>query len=226
MHLKSLQLPASVQLVECPGLPTILRVDAETAIGELSLNGAHVMSWARAGRGPVLWMSRASRFASGEPIRGGIPICFPWFNRHPEFPDAPQHGFARISPWSVIDAAEEGGEVSITLRLTDSPATRASIWPHRFEATYTVTFGASLRLSLEVANTDAAEFRFEEALHTYFAIGDARRTVVSGLEGAEFSEPESQDLRRDPLPVVVGNGTRDGTRAPREGSSTTARTVG
>jgi glucose-6-phosphate 1-epimerase len=198
--------PSSVRLTHGPaGLP-VLRIEAAAASGSIALNGAHVMTWTPAGHDPVLWMSRASRFTPGAPIRGGIPICFPWFNRHTDFPEAPQHGFARICEWSVVEASDEAGEVTISLRLTDTPETRTSVWPYRFEALYTVTLGASLTLQLEVTNRDSAEFAFEEALHTYFAVGDARQTTVHGFENVEFSEADRPEHSREARPVTVGKG--------------------
>ena len=145
------------------------------------LNGAHVVSWAPSGQLPVLWMSDDSRYAEGEPIRGGIPICFPWFNRLPEHPYVPQHGFARIQPWTLVEVGEEDGRLHARFQLRDTELSRASVWPYRFQATYVVTMGDKLDLALEVQNHADVEFEFEEAMHTYFAVGDVHVARVRGL---------------------------------------------
>ncbi|HSP76310.1 MAG TPA: D-hexose-6-phosphate mutarotase, partial [Cryobacterium sp.] len=101
-------------------------------------------------------------------------------------PAAPSHGFARLSEWEFVDAHESADDVVLTFRLTDTPATRASAWPHRFEARYTVTVGARLTLALKVTSRETAALTYEEALHTYLRVSDARGTTVSGLQGTAF----------------------------------------
>lgn len=195
-------LPSSVRLLTGPGGLPLLRVSAAGGTGEVFLHGAHLASWTPAGQRPVLWMSEASRFAENTPIRGGVPICFPWFGMLPDRPEAPQHGFARLSDWVLSAASEHGPATSLEFRLTDTEQTRASAWPHRFEATYTVTIGSELRLELEVVNRDIADVGFEAALHNYYAIGDVFATRVHGLEGHEFSS--SSGSGREEAPVQLG----------------------
>ncbi|WP_166792619.1 D-hexose-6-phosphate mutarotase [Cryobacterium algoricola] len=179
-------LPASVHLAPGVGGLPIVRVTGRAGSAEVYLHGAHVASWVPAGGAPVLWMSAGSRFTPGTAIRGGIPICFPWFGPNAADATAPAHGFARVTEWQLSGAAEVGDDVVLTFHLTDSPATRASAWPHPFEARYTVTVGATLRLELTVINRDTMAVTVEEALHSYFAIDDIHRTTVAGLEGVPF----------------------------------------
>lgn len=167
------------------GLP-VVRVTAAAASAEIYLHGAHVTSWVPRGQQPVVWLSAASRFEADAAIRGGVPICFPWFGARAGHPEAPMHGFARLSDWELVEAHDEGDVVIVQLRLSDSEATRASAWPFMFEATFTVAVGAQLSMTLDVANRDSAEFTFEEALHTYLAVGDIHATEVSGLEGTPY----------------------------------------
>jgi D-hexose-6-phosphate mutarotase len=136
----------------------------------------------------VLWVSPASRFAHDCAIRGGVPICFPWFGAQSGHPESPSHGFARLSQWSLLGAEEDGDDVIVRLCLTDSDATGASAWPHPFEAVYTVVAGSRLSLSLQVTNRGGEEVVFEEALHTYFQVRDIHATEVAGLEGAMFHD--------------------------------------
>jgi glucose-6-phosphate 1-epimerase len=179
-------LPASVHLAPGIGGLPIVRVTGRAGSAEVYLHGAHVASWVPAGGAPVIWMSAASRFTPGTAIRGGIPICFPWFGPNAADATAPAHGFARVTEWQLSGAAEVGDDVVLTFHLTDSPATRASAWPHPFEARYTVTVGAALRLELTVTNRDTVPVTVEEALHSYFAIDDIHHTTVAGLEGVPF----------------------------------------
>jgi glucose-6-phosphate 1-epimerase len=179
-------LPASVVLEPGEGGLDRLRVTGPAGRAEVYLHGAHVTRWQPTGADDVLFMSTRSRFASGDPIRGGVPICFPWFGPHASDASAPSHGFARVLPWQLVGAREEGDDVVVELRLEDSPATRASAWPHPFRATYRVTVGATLRLDLEVTSTGDGPVTFEEALHTYLTVADVRRVAVTGLEGTDY----------------------------------------
>jgi glucose-6-phosphate 1-epimerase len=181
-------LPASVVLGPGEGGLDRLVLTAPGGRAEIYLHGAHVTGWRPAGEDDVLFLSSRSRFAPGEPIRGGVPICFPWFGPHPTDPSAPSHGFARILPWRLLSARDAGDDVVVELGLQDSPETRASAWPHPFRATYRVTVGATLRLELEVASTGTEPVTVEEALHTYLAVRDARRLVVTGLEGTGYRD--------------------------------------
>jgi len=182
------ELPSSVELGKGPGGLAMVRVYGPTGTAEIYLRGAHLSSWTPAGGSPVIWMSEQSEYAPGVPLRGGVPICFPWFAAHPTDAAAPSHGFARLADWQLAEAGEAGDDVVLVFLLTDTEASRASAWPHRFEARYTVTVGAELSLSLQITNRDSVELRFEEALHTYFAVTDIRQTEVAGLEGAPFTD--------------------------------------
>jgi glucose-6-phosphate 1-epimerase len=198
-------LPAGAELAEGPGGLPVLRLTSTGGSGEVFLNGAHVASWAPSGHFPVLWMSDDSRYAEGEPIRGGIPICFPWFNRLPEHPYVPQHGFARIQPWRLVEVGEEDGRLHARFQLTDTELSRASVWPYRFQATYVVTMGEKLDLALEVQNRAEVEFEFEEALHTYFAVGDVHLARVRGLTQFDYYSDDLRGARED-SPVRIRDG--------------------
>lgn len=167
------------------GLPRV-RVEGPAAAAEIYLDGAHVTSWHPHGQDEVLWMSAASEYAAGSPLRGGVPICFPWFGANQDDPTAPAHGFARRTTWELLGADEDGDDVVVRFRLEDSEATRAGAWPHRFAATCTVTVGRRLTVALEVTNRAVTEVTFEEALHTYLAVGDITAAQVTGLDGATY----------------------------------------
>ena len=185
-RLQAPELPASVRLeIGTGGLP-VLRVTGPGGSAEILLQGAHVTGWQPAGRPPVLWLSAESDFAPGHAVRGGVPVCFPWFGPHETDAAAPLHGFARTADWQVISAQEQGDDVQLTLRLRDTPASRASAWPHRFTATLRVTVGENLTLALQVTNDDATTVSFEEAFHTYLRVPDVCTVEVSGLDDRTF----------------------------------------
>lgn len=218
-----------------PATTGLLRIDGPDGWAEISLQGAQVLAWAPRGQESALWLSATSRFGAGAAIRGGVPICFPWFGPLEGHPDAPRHGFARTSVWTHVDTHDDGGDVVVRLRLTDSDATRASAWPYRFEAVCTVVVGARLTVGLEVTNLDDVTVSYEEALHTYLAVDDVTTVEVAGLEGVPFVDKlaasdgplarETGTLHLDSAVDRVYVGTR-GEVTVREGASGRAVRVG
>ena len=176
--------------------------DGETVV---YLQGAHVAHFQPKGERPVLWMSAESRFEAGKPIRGGVPICFPWFGPKAGAPDAPLHGFARILPWSIAAVTRESdGSLRATLDLTSDAAARGG-FPHELALSLTVRVGRSLRLELAVRNTDAAPRPFEAALHSYFAVSDVRQVRLLGLQGTAFVDKTAAMARKsgDNGPIAI-----------------------
>jgi glucose-6-phosphate 1-epimerase len=153
--------------------------------GHVYLHGAHVTHFAKAGEKPVLFMSKQSLFKPDKAIRGGVPICFPWFGPRAGHPESPMHGFARTSEWDVESASAEGDRTTLVLSLRSSPET-LKLWPHEFAARYTVTVADTLTMALEVANTGQGELNFEEALHTYFTVSNAKDITIEGLAGVDY----------------------------------------
>jgi glucose-6-phosphate 1-epimerase len=149
--------------------------------------GAHVTHYMPAGQPPVLLLSEKSHFTHGRPIRGGVPIVFPWFGPRANDPQAPLHGLVRVRDWDVesVDRTPDGESVAVTLMLRSSDETFA-IWPHDFVLRYTVTVGRQLELALEVANAGGEEMTFEEGLHTYFAVADVTKASVHGLQNKTY----------------------------------------
>lgn len=184
--LRDMEIPGIVSFSTTPGGLTRLDVHSPLATAEIYLHGGHVARFQPAGGTPVLFMSAASHFAAGKPIRGGVPICFPWFGPRAGHPDAPMHGFARTMTWQLESLAQSAdGVVNVGLALTADDATRAH-WPHEFVLRHRIAVGTELRMTLEVENTSAGAFTFEEALHTYFAVADVRAATATGLEGASY----------------------------------------
>ena len=164
--------------IEDPGGRRALQLESDDARVVIALTGAQVLSWLTP-RGDVLWTASYPEFAPNKPVRGGIPLVFPWFGDHPDRRDLPAHGFARNLDWRCT--AEGPGPV-VVLSTNDDDATRA-MWPHRFGLELTVALATELKLTLGIENRGDATFRCEHALHTYFAVGDVRQATVHGLEG-------------------------------------------
>jgi glucose-6-phosphate 1-epimerase len=178
-------LPPSVRLDTGQGGLARLRVSNAHGEMEAYLHGAHVTHWQPSGQSPVIWLSRDSAWAADKPIRGGIPICFPWFAAHATEAKAPGHGYARLEDWTLVEAADAPGGTTLVFELTS--AGRAwPLWPHPFTARYRVTAGPTLGLAFEVRNTGSTPFTFEEALHTYFAVQYVREITITGLEQTDY----------------------------------------
>ena len=174
-----------------PGGLHVLSVRTEQCEARMFTHGAHVASWTPAGERPGLHLSPRSAFDANKAIRGGVPVCFPWFGARTDDPQphgkpSPAHGFARTRPWRVERVAtEDNGRIVVDMMLEDSEDTRA-LWDACFEAVLTASLGQTLQVGLRIRNRGEREFEFEEALHTYIEVGDVERVRVQGLEGTRF----------------------------------------
>jgi glucose-6-phosphate 1-epimerase len=163
-----------------------LTITNALARARVYFHGAHVAAFEPAGQAPVLWLSPLSPFQPGKAIRGGVPICWPWFGPHPSRPDLPAHGFARTRSWKGVDAAQlADGRTRLRLSLEDDAESRA-LWPHAFNLTLSVTVGESLELELTASNTGDTPFSYADALHTYIKVSDVGQARVDGFDGAPF----------------------------------------
>lgn len=180
-------LPPSVTLIEEPAGYPVLVINHPTASGRIALNGAHVMEWVPKGEKPALYMSPLATLETGKPIRGGVPVCWPWFGPHPTEAAQPAHGFARLVPWTVGVVTEGLMGVTLEFLLQDSEAT-VPFWPHRFELRLEVKMGATLSLALNVKNTGDTEWSMTGALHTYLSVMDVREAAVIGLDDSYYVE--------------------------------------
>jgi glucose-6-phosphate 1-epimerase len=164
---------------------TRFQVTTPACTATVYLHGAHLTHWRPAGEKPVLFLSERSEFVEGKPIRGGIPLCFPWFGPRTDGKAGPSHGFARTQPWEIAFAALSGDNVHVTLTLGPTDLSR-SLGFGEFRVAYELILGAKLGLRFTVANTAETPLVFEEALHTYFAMDDVRKTAFAGLESSLY----------------------------------------
>jgi glucose-6-phosphate 1-epimerase len=192
------QVPGVVSFTTGTGNLTTATLLHNGSTATICLYGAHVTSYVPANGQEVLWMSKASAFEMGKAIRGGIPICFPWFGPHATDKAKPQHGFARLSVWEVVQAGLNGNaEASVQLRLTQNEYTH-KLWPHNFEALVTVSLGQSLQVALQISNTGNTAFEYSDALHTYFLVSDVDAIALEGFDGAGYYEAFGNQLLSQP----------------------------
>jgi len=155
-----------------------------------------VTSWKPEGAEEVLFVSEKSYWEEGRAIRGGIPVCFPWFRGKADDPQAPSHGFVRTKIWRLASLSE-GPEDSVEVLLTtESDNATRRWWPSDFRLEYRITVGRDLNLELTMRNTGQTELRFEEALHTYFKVGDVEKAEVRGLDGVAYLDNRDANRRK------------------------------
>jgi glucose-6-phosphate 1-epimerase len=170
-----------------------VNVTSPEAAGEMYLQGAHVTSWKPAGAEEVLFVSTQSRWESGVAIRGGVPICFPWFGGRAGDPKAPSHGLVRAKAWQLDEITQAAGTVTASMSTTSDESTK-KWWPSDFRLEHRVMFGRELHMELVLKNTGTTALHFEEALHTYFRVGDIEKARVRGLDGMRYTD--KTDSRR------------------------------
>jgi D-hexose-6-phosphate mutarotase len=178
-HLRRHEIAERVTLVKDGDLPKI-RVKTNWSTAEIYLLGAHVAGFQKNGEPALLFMSEASQFAVGKPIRGGVPIVFPWFGPRE---GRALHGFARVTEWEW-EGTSVAPDSSVTLRfgLPDSAARADGSPPAK--VTFALTVSDKFTMELTVANPSATEsLSFENCLHTYFTIGDIEEVEITGLKG-------------------------------------------
>jgi len=179
------EIPATASVVEGNGGLQKVRITSPEVVGEMYLHGAHITSWKPAGKEEVLFLSSQSRWEHGRAIRGGVPICFPWFGGKADDPKAPAHGFVRTKAWQLESIAQAGDGVTVSM-FTESDEDTKRWWPGEFGLGYRVTFASELRLELVVTNTGKTSLRFEEALHAYHRVGNILKTRVGGLSTVHY----------------------------------------
>ena len=190
MHIEELNqrfaIPGVAQVVAGNGGLAKVSISAPAAAGEIYLHGAQVTSWRPAGAGEVIFLSQHSKWEDGRAIRGGIPVCFPWFRGKADDPKAPAHGFVRTRAWALesVSAPGDGSVVVVCSTVSDESTWRW--WPHEFRLVHRVSVGKTLSMELTAVNTGSTSFHFEEALHTYFGVSDVERVSVRGLGGVVY----------------------------------------
>lgn len=161
---------------------TFITVSNKYAEADISLYGGHITRFKTHKTMDILWLSPESNFEEGKPIRGGIPVCFPWFGPHKTDTSKPMHGFARLMFWDVTETAVlNGGETLVKLQLCSSETTK-KYWPHDFCAEMTFIIGKKLTAILKVINTSELPLDYTCALHSYYNISSIEEIKIQGLQ--------------------------------------------
>jgi len=189
---------------------TYADIDNHGGRATICLQGAHVVSFRpKSQQVPLVWVSDAAKFAAGKSIRGGAPVCWPWFGPHASEAAFPAHGFARTVPWTVVGSRKRNdAKTEITLQLTDSDQTRAQ-WPHPTRLTLTVVVGDRLDMHLATTNLGDKPVQIGEALHTYLQISDVGAVKITGLEGSAFHDKVDNFAKKKQSGAVALKGEVD-----------------
>jgi D-hexose-6-phosphate mutarotase len=177
------------------GLPMV-RIETPWSAAEIHLHGASVTHFQKHGEPPLLFVSEKSRFTKDAPIRGGIPIIFPWFGKPAG--RATQHGFARERGWELVEVNKQPDGSAIAHFSLPVSAELLSI-----PLDYHVTVGKTLTAELVVTNFSANEFTFENCLHTYFTVGDINQVSVVGLQGVEYLDSLEGRIRKQEMSDAI-----------------------
>ena len=178
-----------------PGFP-VIEVTTPVSAGTVALHGAQVLTWAPTEHPPVLYVSPKAKMIPGQAVRGGVPICWPWFNAHPEDPSKPSHGFARTRFWELLSGDVDGKVVTLVFRLVPDEETKA-LFPHDFELTATIRMADKLRIGLKMRNTGDDAYKVSSALHTYLSVGHIDRIQLEGVKGSHYIDQLTSDEEED-----------------------------
>lgn len=182
-----------------PALP-LIEITTEISSATISPFGAQVCKWAPKDHPPVLYLSPKSILDGSAPIRGGVPICWPWFGNHPADDSKPSHGFVRTRFWTLVSAESNGRSAKLVFNLQSDDKTRA-LFPHEFDLSATIHIADKLRIVLKQKNTGEEPFKVSSALHTYLSVGDISRIQIDGLKGSHYIDklqpPDAEEVYQE-----------------------------
>ena len=181
----------------------VIEIDTPKATATISLEGGQVLTWQpKKQPEPVLWVSRRAQYIPGKAIRGGVPICWPWFGAHPTNSKLPGHGYARITLWNVTTAEVlSDGTVRVCLCMGENELSKAH-WSHQVGLRVEIVVGSELFVKLISINESSKEIKLTEGLHTYFHVGDVTAVRVHGLDGVEYvdlTRNNERHLQKGPI---------------------------
>jgi D-hexose-6-phosphate mutarotase len=179
-------------LKQCENGFKYLEIQNTQAEAKIALQGAHVFHYQAKDKSALLWLSEKAFFETNKAIRGGVPICFPWFGKNKHDATLPQHGFARTAQWSVVLQEElDEGTTHIQLQLTQNKES-LKVWAYNFDVRLDVLVSSTLIIELIITNTDTKSFEISTALHTYFNISNIKNIHIEGLENRRYYDSLAQ----------------------------------
>ncbi len=166
-----------------------IEIDNEFAQAKIALQGAHVMSFQpKHVKDPVLWLSDQAKYVKGRSIRGGVPVCWPWFGAHPTDSTLCPHGFARVIPWEITNVHTIYNDATqIVLEMMQTAEARRQL-SYAYNLTITITVGRRLKIELATTNIADHPFIIGEAFHTYLAVSDVKNINISGLQECIYAD--------------------------------------
>jgi glucose-6-phosphate 1-epimerase len=174
----------------------VARLAIGGATAEIALQGAQVLAWTPAGGSPAIWLSPTERLGTTKPVRGGTPVCWPWFANHPTDAQKPAHGFVRTRLWDIVLSRQQSDQVTLMLATATTEADR-SLWPHTARAEISVTLSPqALSVALATENTGRDAFDLTQALHTYFAVSDITAVQVEGFDSLTYIDKLDSNARK------------------------------
>jgi len=184
---KEFGISGQVEIVEGKGGFPVIEVNNEKAKARISVYSGQVISFQPAGEPQdILFLSESAYYKTGKAMKGGVPICWPWFGPDPEGKGRASHGFVRNRMWNLLSVeATPSGETKVKLGVSADEETQ-KVWPYSFELVIEIVVGAQLAVSLNTQNTGDEAFSITQALHTYFTIGDVNKVRVTGLDNAPY----------------------------------------
>ena len=199
----------AVSFIQLPNGFVEVEINNSHASASIAMQGAHLMRFQPAGQQPLIWISPDAILAQGKSIRGGVPVCWPWFGAHPEATTLPAHGFARMVPWRLNQVHSlPNGETRLEFELSSSAAIRRQ-WSQPCTLRNIITIGKTLRHELVTTNLDSKPMVIGEALHTYFQVGDIRHVTICGLEGRDYLDKVTDFSRQTQTGPVKFHGEVD-----------------
>lgn len=175
----------TVDRAACP-FP-VLEVKNQVGSAKISLYGGQVLSYAPAGERPVLWMSSKSWFETGKAIRGGIPVCWPWFGPAPQ-PGLPAHGFVRTAMWELLTVRKLAGDATQVVLTLDDQMCDPALCTMKFKLELSITIGRILEIELRAVNTGSSVETYQAALHSYFDVNEAEKISIHGLDNVPYTD--------------------------------------
>jgi len=177
-HLKRHEVEGTIEIAELtPGYP-VISIQNKHASAKIALHGAHVIEYIPTGEKPVIFTSPDAVYKEGKAIRGGIPVCWPWFNAHPTDSSKPAHGFARNAFWELFRSSND--DKCTTLIFTYSK--------DDLHAELHIEVADELSVSLKTTNTGDTTETVGGALHSYFTISSIDDITIAGLENTPFHD--------------------------------------
>ncbi len=214
MHVQELNsrfgIGTQLRFVEQSNDLVVAEIENNLASARLCLQGAYLLTWRpRSTAMPVIWLSEHTNLAQSKAIRGGVPICWPWFGEHESDHSFPRHGFARSVPWQVIESATEAdGATRLELKMLDSPQAQQQ-WPYACELKLSIIMGETLKMQLATTNTGKEAFVISEAMHTYFQISDIDKVSVTDLANTEYLDKVENFARKPQAGEITFDGETD-----------------